>query len=119
MLGQYSSIKLALKPKFVAGSKVSIVNYYKKNAIKLFVKFVFFGSLTWILELFLKRVSKVEKRENPEIPDELKCISCKSAYKKILLHPCNHLCICENCMKYMKKCPVCYKKIEFFNEVNY
>ncbi|TNJ26586.1 Ankyrin repeat protein 2 [Giardia muris] len=37
------------------------------------------------------------------------CVVCKAAPKNVVLHPCNHLCICEDCSVAMmgQPCPLC------------
>ena len=40
------------------------------------------------------------------------CVVCLDKQKTILLQPCNHLCLCENCEEMMTKCPLCRERIE-------
>lgn len=40
------------------------------------------------------------------------CVVCLDKQKTILLQPCNHLCLCENCEATMTTCPLCRQRIE-------
>lgn len=40
------------------------------------------------------------------------CVVCLDKQKTILLQPCNHFCLCENCEEMMTKCPLCRERIE-------
>ena len=77
-----------------------------------------------ILELTLARVretkeKKVREKEREEEIQRKKqlregemnslCCICRDSPKSVLLLPCRHLCVCENCCSHypMDKCPVC------------
>lgn len=57
-----------------------------------------------------------EKKRPPPESEELLCVVCLNNKKSIILRPCNHLCLCEECSASkehsIKECPVCRKKIE-------
>lgn len=72
------------------------------------------------LELNLDIVCDPEKADSSELKDcltltdkqlsrEMECCICLNTAKSILLEPCNHVCLCEDCAKEMKakKCPIC------------
>ena len=58
-------------------------------------------------------VDAVRKRERYE--EEMLCVVCQSEKKTILLQPCNHLCLCVNCVDPIladnKICPMCRKYV--------
>lgn len=110
---------LKIEPDFIADSKEAIVKHFLKKLNIAFVWLAFSVSATYILELFLKQKSPAIRGPDVDAPEELQCIVCLSAYRKVLLHPCNHLCLCESCMKNLTNCPVCRKRIEYFQKVNY
>lgn len=49
-----------------------------------------------------------------------KCVVCLNAKKEIMITPCNHICLCEECAKKIEKnCPVCRTQISGRNKVFY
>lgn len=58
-------------------------------------------------------VDAVKKKEKLE--EEMLCVVCQSEKKRILLQPCNHLCLCVNCVEPVLKqnriCPMCRKYV--------
>jgi len=56
------------------------------------------------------------------VEDEHMCVVCEDAKKKVMLEPCNHMCLCKTCadtcvFKSIKECPMCRAKIDNFREV--
>lgn len=71
-------------------------------------------------QMFEEKTSKV-KAQNHDLKlkveqekDEKLCIICVDNYRNILLQPCNHFCLCKDCMQYKKwaKCPLCRQHIQ-------
>ena len=58
-------------------------------------------------------VDAVRKKEKFE--EEMLCVVCQSVKKTILLQPCNHLCLCVNCVEPVlgqnRICPMCRKYV--------
>ncbi len=55
------------------------------------------------------QLSDVEKNYNL-LSERNLCVICQDAQKTILLRPCNHYCLCENCasnLTAMRRCPLC------------
>ena len=51
-------------------------------------------------------------------PDEsLKCNKCKENDIDCLLYPCEHLCLCCECVKISTKCPICFKFIDYYDKI--
>ncbi len=51
-------------------------------------------------------------------PDEsLKCNKCKENDIDCLLYPCEHLCLCCECVKVSTKCPICFKFIDYYDKI--
>jgi len=48
---------------------------------------------------------KIEKKE--EIPEEISCKICFEAVIDSVFVPCGHLCVCMDCGKSLKICPMC------------
>ena len=69
-----------------------------------------------------KQVNTLEKdlstlKETNKDIKELRCCICHDNQSNILLQPCNHLSICEECLKRIRKdrkytCPICRKNIK-------
>ncbi|XP_071801917.1 uncharacterized protein [Asterias amurensis] len=54
--------------------------------------------------------------------DRLLCVVCQDKVKNILIFPCKHLCVCEDCVdgilnRGSKKCPLCRGRISSYLEV--
>jgi hypothetical protein len=49
--------------------------------------------------------------------DDMICIQCRSVNINCVLRPCNHVCLCIDCVKNLLKCPMCNKFIEYFDKV--
>jgi hypothetical protein len=47
------------------------------------------------------------------------CTICYENEIKVLLKPCNHLCVCSNCSKKIDNCPMCRENIFAKEEVNF
>ena len=62
-----------------------------------------------------KDLSKLKETNNTDMK-ELRCCICQDKQSNILLQPCNHLSLCEDCLKKIKSdhkfCPLCRKKIK-------
>jgi len=42
----------------------------------------------------------------------LQCCICYNKERKYAFSPCYHFCVCENCVLYLRRCPLCRKTIE-------
>ncbi len=65
-------------------------------------------------QLFTAQAS-VTRREIALYEEEQReklCVICDSNPKNIILRPCNHVCLCEDCVKRLRggKCPMCQSK---------
>ena len=45
------------------------------------------------------------------------CCVCMSNPKNVILEPCYHFSICEECLKNFNKCPICRKEIELYYKI--
>lgn len=54
-----------------------------------------------VIDLFNK-LSNKNPKNNP-----LKCVLCKEQNKDIIIKPCMHACICQDCLKTRTTCPIC------------
>lgn len=43
--------------------------------------------------------------------DAKQCVVCLDNPRKLMIKPCNHYCLCENCWKQLTKCPICTERI--------
>ena len=57
-----------------------------------------------------KDLSKLKEANSTDMK-ELRCCICHDKQSNILLRPCNHLSLCEECLK-NGRCPLCRKKIK-------
>ncbi len=58
-----------------------------------------------IFNSFLQQYSKSEETSS-------QCSICMDSNKDVVLEPCNHFSICNNCAKRISHCPICRVKIE-------
>lgn len=50
------------------------------------------------------------------VPED--CVVCLSAPKAVLLLPCRHLCVCDACLVFLDKCPVCRAGFEEYISIS-
>jgi len=54
-----------------------------------------------------------EKKKAPEKVEEKECKICMDAEINVVLVPCGHLCVCQNCSKVLNgRCPICKTAIQ-------
>ena len=90
---------------------------YENLLRKLFLVIVFSGSCSIWLYLKFGINSKNKKERPPTQADEdiKPCIICYSEDRQMILKPCNHICLCQNCctriIQDSNKCPFCQSRI--------
>ncbi len=55
-----------------------------------------------------------------KIPQKIENILCKNCNKNnfdTVLKPCNHVCLCSECVEFIIKCPVCRIFIKYFDKI--
>ena len=78
-----------------------------------------------LMKLLIKVRNKISNIEygvmngNAELPkdESLKCNKCKENDIDCLLYPCEHLCLCCDCVKISTKCPICFKFIDYYDKI--
>lgn len=65
--------------------------------------------------------SDVTRRRKEKFEEEMLCVVCQCEKKIILLQPCNHLCLCHNCVEPVladnRICPMCRKHVQRWTKV--
>lgn len=54
------------------------------------------------------------------LPKKIENILCKNCNKNnfnTLIKPCNHVCLCSECVEFLLKCPLCFKYIEYTEKI--
>ena len=65
-----------------------------------------------------KRREQYEQQCEQDIKSlDLTCIICMEKAKNTIMIPCNHVCCCVECSKYLKKCPMCRTQLEDIKRV--
>ena len=68
----------------------------------------------WILHFGIGVISN-KKEKSIQEEENKKCIICYSGDREMILKPCNHICVCQNCCKRIiqdsNKCPFCQNRI--------
>lgn len=73
------------------------------------------GSTSWGPDENTTGQRKANRAKVPDenLPSEVRCIVCMENPREIILLPCKHVCLCEDCAeKISRMCPVCNKRIE-------
>lgn len=52
-----------------------------------------------------------------EINEALLCVVCLTNQRSVVLKPCRHFGICQNCSKSLERCPICRSAIDEKHEV--
>ena len=65
----------------------------------------------------LKMNNNFLKTEVENIKSKYECCVCMKEQKNVILEPCLHFSICEQCLSKLSECPVCRKKIDFFYKI--
>ena len=53
----------------------------------------------------------------PNKVENLHCLNCNENSFDTILKPCNHVCLCSECVGNLIKCPLCYKFIEYTDKI--
>ncbi|XP_075221042.1 mitochondrial E3 ubiquitin protein ligase 1-like isoform X2 [Lycorma delicatula] len=60
----------------------------------------------------IRRERRTAARDNEELREEQRCVVCRNNPREIILLPCGHLCLCEDCSDNISnKCPICRASI--------
>ena len=64
-------------------------------------------------------LSKLEVLEKELVRErELKqCVVCLDRPRKVMIIPCNHYCLCQECERRLDKCPICTKRIRRVEQI--
>ena len=52
-------------------------------------------------------ISKARDCDVAESVDRLDCVICLENERNVLVHSCNHLCMCTSCAEKETECPIC------------
>ncbi|KAJ9592280.1 hypothetical protein L9F63_001176 [Diploptera punctata] len=64
-------------------------------------------------QLEASRKERRKRVRDKNVPDSQRCVVCNVNPREIILLPCGHVCICEDCSEGItNECPVCRAKIE-------
>jgi len=67
-------------------------------------------------KLIASKTSQIKKDEN-NLLDKYYCILCHKLPRNILIKSCNHLIMCENCVKTIQICPRCGIDIDDYDKI--
>ncbi|KAK4875769.1 hypothetical protein RN001_012191 [Aquatica leii] len=64
-------------------------------------------------ELEISRKERRQKARGDEMSDSQLCVVCKANPREVILLPCGHVCLCEDCSdEILELCPICREVIE-------
>lgn len=74
------------------------------------------------IQIIIPKIQDDESADIKKIPDDFRCVACKSNFKCMIAMPCSHLLFCEECCKKtiekeMEKCAVCREKVEHYRRI--
>ncbi|KRF99751.1 uncharacterized protein Dwil_GK26989 [Drosophila willistoni] len=117
-------------------TKATLIQRLEEGKSALIFRMAFYGSISVLLlgliarKLYLKRKQQraedeirnrleEERRERralmrpQNLTDDQRCVVCSSNPKEIIILPCGHVCLCEDCSQHISNiCPVCRGKID-------
>jgi len=102
--------------------------FYCKGLFSRLKRDLIFSLLQKILSPYKITEEKEDRKEREESDDEKEkkeekegenklCRICFDSEQNILLVPCSHVCVCDQCVQRLTNCPVCRKKIESSTKV--
>ncbi len=65
-----------------------------------------------ILSVVLYSLYRLVLSSGIKTPPENICVVCLTNPKEVLIKPCNHFALCEECVQQLDECPICRFKIE-------
>ncbi|KAF5306144.1 hypothetical protein FQR65_LT07420 [Abscondita terminalis] len=64
-------------------------------------------------ELEITRKQRRQKARGDEMPESQLCVVCKTNPREVILLPCGHVCLCEDCSdEILELCPICRESID-------
>lgn len=105
--------KLVFIPRLISDDIKSIEKGYLQS-LKMNLVITFFFIIGALFSCYKINLLKNRKFGDGSIklPLGFKCKACKTKEPDIIIKPCNHLCICESCIKEASQCPECSRIIE-------
>ena len=78
------------------------------------------GKLEYSVTRLRTQMSKLQQMRSKTRDDSALCCVCQDGAKTVLLLPCRHLCVCENCSsatdsrrrRLLRCCPICRETVE-------
>jgi hypothetical protein len=104
---------------FIGSSKETYLKVAEENMVFALVVLGISASITGIIMYAYAEKEKRVEPEEDEIPEGLGCTICLSRKRNVLFWPCNHLFVCESCMKSLTSCPICRKRIQYYYKITY
>lgn len=81
------------------------------------------SKILYTIETIAKRknilVEEARTLQLSKKPNARLCVICYTGLAEILIFPCNHLCVCDNCNTRLKCCPICRGKISAKEKVKF
>lgn len=120
---QQKHSSLYIRPDIIMQNK-SISLLKASKSLKISVKLLIFFSVIWAgtsiyrkarngsYKIFSKHAAKEEPSEFNE------CIICLTNSRNIIINPCKHMAICNNCTN-VDKCPICRVHIDSFDQITF
>lgn len=66
--------------------------------------------LTFDTELLRKQLHQANEELSQE-RDKFLCVVCQDLNRDVILKPCNHYCLCYECSKALRECPICKSRV--------
>ena len=67
-------------------------------------------------EIDKSKLKRLEEELAKEMESKL-CVVCLDNPRKLIIKPCNHYCLCEQCRKHLISCPICTGRIRAVEKI--
>ena len=69
------------------------------------------NELTSDSELLRRQLHRANEELSQE-RDKFVCVVCQDLKRDVILKPCNHYCLCHDCSKALRECPICKSRVQ-------
>ena len=59
----------------------------------------------------LRRQLHLANEELSQERDKFLCVVCQDLKREVILKPCNHYCLCHECSRALRECPICKRRV--------
>ena len=72
--------------------------------------------LTSDTELLRRQLHQANEELSQE-RDKFLCVVCQDLKREVILKPCNHYCLCHDCSRALRECPICKSRVRNMEKI--